>query len=73
MNNLSTHITIDPAVCKGKPTIRGMRFTVAQMLELVAAEMSFEEILADSPYLERDDIAACLQYAALMMSHKEIG
>lgn len=72
MNNLLNHITIDPAVCKGRPTIRGMRFTVAQMLELIAAEMSFEEILADYPYIERDDIAACLQYASLMMSNKEI-
>jgi uncharacterized protein (DUF433 family) len=49
-----------------------MRFTVAQMLELIASGMSFEEILADYPYIERDDIAACLQYASLMMNNKEI-
>jgi len=62
--NLLSRITLNPEVCKGKPTIRNMRFTVAQLLELLAAGMSQEEILEDYPYLEMDDIRACLLYAA---------
>lgn len=72
MNHLLDRITINVNVCKGKPTIRGMRFTVAQMLELIASGMTFDEILADYPYIERDDIAACLQYAAYVMNNKGI-
>ena len=53
-------ITINPEVCKGKPTIRNMRFTVTQMLELLASGMSQEEILDDYPFLEKEDILACL-------------
>ncbi len=57
-------ITINPSVCNGRPTIRNMRFTVAQLLQLLAAGMSEEDILNDYSYLEADDIRACLQYAA---------
>jgi len=64
MDNLLSRITIDKSVCKGKPSIRGMRFTVSQMLELVASGMTSEEILNDYSYLEADDIVACLQYAS---------
>jgi uncharacterized protein (DUF433 family) len=71
-NHLLKHITIDAAVCKGKPSIRGMRFTVAQMLELIASGMSFDEILADYPYIQRDDISACLHYASFVMNNKDI-
>jgi uncharacterized protein (DUF433 family) len=56
-------ITINPNVCKGKPTIRNMRFTVSQMLELLAGGMSNEDILADYPFIEQADILACLNYA----------
>ncbi len=55
-------ITLNPNVCAGKPTIRNMRFTVAQMLELLASGMSGEEILVDYPFVEQEDIQACLQY-----------
>ena len=68
--NLLTRITLNPEVCKGKPTIRNMRFTVTQLLELLAAGMSHEEILDDYPYLEEDDIRACLTYAAMMANSK---
>lgn len=61
--NLLPRITIDPLVMSGRPTIRKMRFTVVQMLELLAGGMSVDEILEDYPYIERDDIFACLQYA----------
>ena len=60
MDTLLNRITIDKNVCKGKPSIRGMRFSVSQMLELVASGMTSDEILNDYPYLEPDDIAACL-------------
>lgn len=62
-NHLLNRITMNVDVCNGKPVIRNMRFTVAQMPDLVAAGMSFDEIPADYPYIERDDISACLLYA----------
>ena len=65
-------ITINPEVCKGKPTIRNMRFTVSQMLELLASGMSQEEILDDYPFLEKEDILACLSYAWMISNTKNI-
>jgi uncharacterized protein (DUF433 family) len=56
-------ITIDPAVCGGRPCIRGMRIRVTDVLDLLAAGQSEDEILADYPDLEREDIRAALQYA----------
>jgi uncharacterized protein (DUF433 family) len=67
---LAERITFNHAVCGGKPTIRNMRFTVTQVLELLAADMSMEEILADYPYLEREDIHACLHFAARIANAK---
>ena len=72
MNNLASRITIDKDVCKGKPTIRRMRFTVAQMLELLAAGMTDTEILNDYPYIEAEDIAACLRYASCAVSNRNL-
>ena len=57
-------ITIDPAVCHGKPCIRGMRYPVENVLEWLASGMTTEEILADYEDLEREDILAALSYAA---------
>ena len=51
--NLLSRITLNPKVCKGKPTIRNMRFTVAQMLGLMAGRLEIKEILADCPYIEK--------------------
>lgn len=70
--NLSERITLNVEVCKGKPTIRSMRFTVAQMLELLAGGMTSEEILNDYPYIEKEDIQACLIYAARMVNTRSI-
>jgi uncharacterized protein (DUF433 family) len=61
---MSTRITSDPAICHGKPCIRGMRYPVESVLEWLASGMAIEEILADYPDLERDDILAALSYAA---------
>lgn len=57
-------ITIDPGKRGGKPTIRGMRISVQDVLEYLAGGMNEEEILADFPELAREDIRACLAYAA---------
>lgn len=70
--NLLVRITINPSVCNGRPSIRNMRFTVAQMLELLASGMSAEEILEDYPYIERKDIDASLMYAALIANPQSI-
>ena len=61
---LNKRITLEPGKRSGKPCIRGMRITVADVLGYLASGMSFEEILDDFPYLEREDIMACLSYAA---------
>lgn len=62
-------ITLDPDQCGGRPCLRGLRIRVADVLELLAAGASHEEILADYPYLEEGDIAAALEYAARQLDH----
>jgi uncharacterized protein (DUF433 family) len=57
-------ITIDPQICGGKPTVRGLRYPVSFVLELLASGMSLDQILADYEDLEREDIVACLEFAA---------
>jgi uncharacterized protein (DUF433 family) len=57
-------ITIEPGKRGGKPCIRGMRITVYDVLEYLAAGMTHQEILEDFPYLTEEDILACLSYAA---------
>ena len=69
---LAERITIKPDVCGGEPTIRGMRITVSQILELLAGGMTSEQILEDFSYLERADIDACLEYAARQAAHREV-
>ncbi|MBM4227233.1 MAG: DUF433 domain-containing protein [Gammaproteobacteria bacterium] len=61
---MNSRITIDPGICHGKPCIRGLRYPVASVLEWLAGGMSTEEILADYPDLESEDILAALAYAA---------
>ena len=72
MGNVLNRITIDKNVCKGKPSVRGMRFTVSQMLELIASGMTSDEILKDYPYLEADDIVACLHYASCVLNNRNM-
>ena len=62
-------ITIDDAQCGGRPCIRGLRMRVSDVLELLGAGATFEEILADYPYLEQEDILAALEYAAHQTDH----
>ena len=61
---MNERITVDPEICHGKPTIRGLRYPVSMVLELLAGGMTTEEILADYEDLEREDILACLAFAA---------
>ena len=64
MDPLLTRITIDPAVCHGKPCVRGLRYPVETLLELLSSGMTTDEILADYEDLERDDLLAVLAFAA---------
>ena len=61
---LLDRITIDPDICHGKPTIRGLRYPVESMLEYLAGGDSIEDVLAEFSDLEREDLLACLQFAA---------
>jgi uncharacterized protein (DUF433 family) len=63
-------ITVDPEVCFGKPCIRGMRVRVTDVLDMLAAGATREEILSDFPYLEDADITAALSYAARTADNK---
>ena len=69
MANLMDRITINPDQCGGRPCIRGMRIRVKDVLDMLAGGASEEEILADFPYLELDDIRASLEYAAAQIDH----
>ena len=64
MDTLLTRITIDPSVCHGKPCVRGLRYPVETLLDLLSSGMTHDEILADYEDLERDDLLAVLAYAA---------
>jgi len=72
MENLLERISIDPQICHGKPCIRGMRWTVEIILDMLASEMSSKEILEDHPELQKEDILACLYYAKLLASGTSI-
>ena len=69
---LSDRITIDPNICHGKPTIRGLRYPVVNMLELLASGMTIEELLDDYPDLEKEDFLACIEYAAKLTNIKGV-
>jgi uncharacterized protein (DUF433 family) len=62
-------ITIEAGKCGGRPCIRGLRIRVSDILELLSAGASFDEILKDYPFLEREDILATLDYAAYQTDH----
>ena len=65
-------VTLNPAVMGGKPCIRGMRVTVGMILGLLATKVSQEQILAEDPYLEAEDIDAALEYAAWRVEEREV-
>jgi uncharacterized protein (DUF433 family) len=67
-----TRITINPAICTGKPCIRGLRFPVARLLGLLAAGQSRDQIIKDYPYLEPGDFDEALRYAAFLAEDETI-
>lgn len=72
MENLLDRITSNPDICFGKPVIRGTRMAVIFLMEHLAAGDSYEEILDAFPFLEKEDILACLQYATQLMDRNSI-
>lgn len=71
-NELLKRIVINPDVCHGKPVIRGLRYPVQNVLELLASGMSHEEILEDYEDLEKEDLMACLLFAAKIFEVKNV-
>lgn len=69
MSNLLSRITINPKQCGGRPCIRGMRSRVSDVLDLFAAGLNAEQILAEIPDLEEDDLKAALLYASRKLNH----
>lgn len=72
MTTLLERITIDSAICYGKPTIRGLRYPVETILELLSAGITIDEVLADYEDLEREDISAALMFATRLVQGKRI-
>jgi uncharacterized protein (DUF433 family) len=72
MATLLSRITINPDICHGKPTIRGLRYPVETILELLSSGMTTEDVLADYEDLEREDILAVLAFAARLSQVKRL-
>ncbi|MET9028008.1 DUF433 domain-containing protein [Nocardia sp. NPDC004168] len=68
--SLLGRITTDPEICHGKPVVRGLRYPVEMLLELLASGMRPDEILGDYPDLEHEDILAALEYAAVVTAQR---
>ncbi len=65
-------ITSDPSICHGQPTIRGLRYPVENLLELLASGMTIDENIEDHPDLERDDLLAALEFATLATGMRQV-
>lgn len=72
MENSLERIKIDPEICHGKPVIRDTRYTVESILEYLAGGDTIEDIISEFHDLEREDILACLAFAAQLMRFKDI-
>jgi len=70
MDNLLSRISVDPNICHGKPCVRGLRYPVETLLELLSSGMSIDDILADYEDLEREDLLAVLAFAARLSQTK---
>lgn len=71
-DNLLSRITVDPELCHGKPCIRSLRYPVESILEYLAGGDTVEQVLAEFPDLERDDVLACLEFSRRMLAAKSI-
>lgn len=69
MAEIAERITVDPKQCGGRPCIRGMRIRVTDVLDLLAAGLSVEQVLEEMPALEKDDIEAALRFASQRVDH----
>ena len=72
MENLISRITVNPAICHGKPVIRNTRYLVEGIIEYLAGGDTIEEVLGEFPDLNKEDILACLAYASEVMKLKDI-
>ena len=72
MDTRLSRITIDPAICHGKPCVRGLRYPVETLLELLSSGMTTDEILADYEDLEREDLLAVLAFAARLVQTRRL-
>ena len=66
---MTMRIVIDPQVCGGRPIVAGTRMRVVDVLDALASGASIDELLADFPYLTREDVDACLSYGARAVDH----
>jgi uncharacterized protein (DUF433 family) len=69
---MSERIVIDPEVCGGRPIVAGTRMRVIDVLDALAAGATVDELVADFPYLSREDVSACLAYAARSLDHRVV-
>lgn len=69
MADLVERITVNPEQCGGRPCIRGMRIRVVDVLDLLAAGLSQQQVLEELPDLEAEDISACLKFASSRLNH----
>lgn len=68
-DELLRRITMNPALCGGRPCVRGMRIRVSDVIDLLAAGLSAQEVVAELPDLELDDVRACLAFASRRLNH----
>ena len=70
--NLLSRITVDPEISHGKPCVRGLRYPVETILEYLAGGDSIQDLLAEFPDLEREDILACLEFSRRILAAKSV-
>lgn len=70
--NLLSRITVDPEICHGKPCVRGLRYPVETLLEYLAGGDTTDDLLAEFPDLEREDILACHEFSRRMLTAKSV-
>ena len=71
-DNLLARITVDPEICHGKPCLRGLRYPLVTILEYLAGGDSIEDLLAEFPDLEWEDILACLEFSRRMLATRSV-
>jgi uncharacterized protein (DUF433 family) len=70
--DLLVRITVNPAIFGGKPIVRGRRLAVEHVMSMLAQDDSIDTILAGYPWLERDDVLACIEYARRLVAHERV-